>query len=170
MATKSLTPAEHYARELTERIRHATLQLSELLSEAYEGQHYRSLGYGSWRAYIDGEFDFTSNYAYRLVKQGATVKMLKAGIAEVLPDGNSSDEIHITEAQARDIAPVFDAVMEEVRSQVGAGVGPSEAVETAVARGRQSIRRVPIDGGEFIDEVPEHIHSWVCSECGEVMQ
>lgn len=172
--------SEQYARDLTDRIRNATESLYSLLLEAWESECFKHLGYKSWSAYIDGEFDFNRQHSYRLLTAAKATKQLQAAAEELSPKGDTRDEIHIPERVARDIAAVLPAVIEDVKSQVAAGVSTERAVEAAVERGRQAVRLQqskpePMRRGARFEDEPEddlptrdvHEHVWVCSICGE---
>ena len=154
-----VSPAsEKYARDLTERIRNATEGLYTLLLEAWESQAYKLLGYRSWSGYIDGEFDFNRAHSYRLINQAKVVQALRAGVS---PIGDSFEPIHVSEYEARNIAPAIEVVTERVREQVAAGVAPREAVVVAI----EEIRRPSMP--QPFEERAEHEHEFVCRICGE---
>lgn len=166
-----ISPAgEAAARKLTNEIKRAADNLWELLLEAWNSKAHVSLGYKSWNAYIDGEFDFGRQYSYRLINQGQVIKSLREA-AEVSPMG---DRLTVSEREARDVAPVIGDVVAEVREQVSAGVEPQEAVRVAVER----VRAMPVTSGPFSsgfdhiaddDEPSTCVHEYVCRHCGELL-
>jgi hypothetical protein len=115
------------ARELTERIRVATTELAKLLAEAHDGEAWRALGYSSWSAYIDGEFDFKRAHSYRLLHQAKAIEVLSAAAGE---------PVAVSESAARSIAGRLPETAERVASAVGAGAEPSEAVKRALEEQR----------------------------------
>jgi hypothetical protein len=144
------------ARQLTDEIKAAADNLWELLTEAWNAKAYASLGYKSWRAYIEAEFDFSRQYSYRLINQGQVIKQLREAAkvspvgddsdSEVLPGGNNV--IVVSEREARDIASVIDVVAHDVREQVDAGVPAQDAVRSAV----ESHRQAPVIRSRFDDD------------------
>lgn len=163
--TRALTNEARWAREITERIRRATDDLYTLLLEVYETEVYKHLGYKTWTAYIDGEFEFNRQHSYRLLTQARVVKMIRAGLS---PSGDTRDAIHITEAAARDIAPLVGEVIDTARDRVAAGETPREAVRAAVAITRSRFDDGYDEPDEPIREV-EHVHEFVCRSCGELL-
>jgi len=145
------------ARDLTERIKLTAGNLADMLWEARGKKVWATLDYPSWNAYIDAEFDFQKAYANRLVRQAKTNYEL-AVAAQVDPIGSTAPTL--PEGAARELRPVLSGVTADIRSQVEAGVEPVAAVEAAVERGRQAVKS---DDTAIV----EHVHSWVCSVCGE---
>jgi hypothetical protein len=115
------------ARALTERIRVATTELAKLLAEAHDGEAWRALGYTSWSAYIDGEFDFNRRRSYQLLHQAKTIEVLSEAAGEA---------VAVTEREARSIAGRLPETAERVAAAVGAGHEPSEAVKRALEEQR----------------------------------
>lgn len=107
------------ARELTIKIKSATYQLWSLLLEAHEGKAWKALGYASWEAYIDAEFDMSRQYAYRLLDHGRVIRALEEAAGESVAHGRQ-----ITERVSRDIKPVLPDVTREIRERVEAGGDP----------------------------------------------
>lgn len=98
------------AEEITNAIKSTAIALHALLARAHEGKAYRALGYGTWKEYIDSEFDFSTQRAYQLLNLDRTIK----AIEEVAPDGYQAK---ITEAQARDIKRELPKITEQIAEQ-----------------------------------------------------
>lgn len=77
---KPLTKAA--ARKLTDRIAMATGLLWQMVAEAHEREAWRALGYDSWQAYVDAEFQISRSQAFRLLTQARVVGELVAAGAE----------------------------------------------------------------------------------------
>src|SRR5690349_8365977 len=58
------------ARQLTDQIKDTADQLWKLLLRAYEGKAWTALGYQTWEAYTNAEFDMRRDYAYKVLRQG----------------------------------------------------------------------------------------------------
>src|SRR5690606_38125627 len=126
MPSYHLTTADReYAQDLTRRIKHAADNLWELLLEAWNSKAHISMGYRSWNAYVDAEFDFSRQQSYRLVNQGQVIKQLREA-ASLSPNGDSSG-VRVSEWEARHIseshhrgqgAVVHPEVIEHVQEQV----------------------------------------------------
>lgn len=101
------TPEE--ARALTDQIKGATEALWSMLAEAHDRQAWRALGYGSFRDYVDAEFNISRGHAYRMLDQARVIAAL-AEVAQVSPSGDTG----ITEAAARDLKPHLTVVKELV--------------------------------------------------------
>lgn len=134
---------EREARDLTDRIKGTAEQLWSLLLEAHERQAWRPLGYTSWSVYIATEFDMTKRHANRLVAQGQVIRELE----EVV--GPSGPTLHVTEAETRDLKPVIDDVVEEVRVRTAAEPErpPAEVVRDVVEETRERLRESDDDPG-----------------------
>lgn len=132
---------EREARDLTDRIKATAEQLWTLLLEAHDRQAWHALGYGTWSAYIDAEFDMGRAHAYRLLDQARVIRALEAVVS---PDGDTP--VHVTEAEARDIKPVLDEVVEEVaaRTEAEPDRPPAEVVAEVVEKARAK-KRAPDD-------------------------
>lgn len=105
------------ARSITQRIKQSTDDLGALLLEAQEREAWKALGYGSWSAYVAGEFDFKRSRSYQLLSQ--------AKINRALPAGE-----RVSEPEARRLSTSVDT-------------SDSEAVRAAVAE----VRAHPKPGG-----------------------
>ncbi len=135
------------ALALTDQIKGAADRLWELLLEAHERRAWNALGYRGWGEYIEGEFQHTRRWGYRLVDQGIVIRAIQEA-AGVCPKG------HISERVARDIKPHLAAVTQEIRERVTRGDEPEVAVKETVAAVRaMATPRVNHCSGET--ETPE---------------
>ena len=105
--TTDVALTENQARELTERIKTPTTRLWELLAEAHEGQAWQALGYESWKAYIQAEFDMSARHSYRLLDQASVITAIRdISDPRVTPD--------ITEREARRLKPHLAEVKDHI--------------------------------------------------------
>lgn len=159
-----------YAEKLTRQIKSAADDLWSLLLQAWESKAHVSMGYRTWGAYIEGEFDFSRQQSYRLVNQGQVIRQLREA-GGVSPMGDNSRGVTVSEREARAIAPVIGAVVDEVRESVGAGVPVVEAVRLAVETHRSG---PGFTRTQFNDDFPEEpsscAHEYICRFCGELIQ
>ncbi len=128
-----------YARKVTEEIKTATEDLVRLLHQMQDEELWRHLGYNSWKAYIDAEFDFSERRSYQLLRYDRVLKALDDGT-----DVQSSDEIHISEAESRGVDLEGDVMSQvrDVRQRVAEGKAAKQAAEPRT-----------------------HEHRFVCSVC-----
>lgn len=145
-----LTPDE--AQVLTAKIKAHVTQAWLLITEAHDRRAYKALGYDTFAAYVEAEFDMKRAHAYRLINQGRVIAELAhaAGVStlvdtdDVSPMGDTGTMVpSVTEREARDLKPVLPAVAGDVRDRVAAGAPPAEAIAQAVAQARadrQAIR------------------------------
>lgn len=144
------------AERLTKRIQAAADDLWTLLLEAWNRKAHVAMGYKTWTAYVEAEFDFSRRQSYRLIHQGQVTKQLReaAGVTH-------GSQIAVTEREARDLA----AHMPEVIDQIESGV----PVRVAVERVRETVTRSRFDDGYDIpDEPASCAHEYVCRHCGEL--
>jgi hypothetical protein len=138
------------ARELTNRIKDAVESLWSLLLEAHERKAWLALGYETWQAYVETEFNMARSRSYQLLDQGRVVRALRGAAV--------STSVDITEAEARDIKPVLPQVVEQVRTKIETGTPPVEAVKEAVEEAREFKRTdtpvIPITRKEEITPAP----------------
>lgn len=123
---------EDEATEITGAIRSTITATYVLLYRAHEGKAYKALGYGSWKEYIAGEFDFSVQRSYQLLDLAKTVEVIES----VAPGGT---DLSLTEAQARDIKRELPKITERVKEET-AGKDPAEAsdiVDSIVEDSRQ---------------------------------
>lgn len=87
------------AQALTVRIRESATNFGELLLEAQDGEAWRALGYASWGAYVDGEFDFKRSRSYQLLTQAKVNKALAA----------AGSDLRVNERAARELSTMVDS-------------------------------------------------------------
>lgn len=133
LTVQPLTPLE--ARELTDRIRGAAVQLHDLLLEAYARGAWSALGYTSWREYATQELSISQSRAYRLLDQASVI----AAIAEA--SGSEISQVgKISALAASEIKDVLPDVTAAIQEKVAAGAEPTEAVREAVTEAREAKR------------------------------
>lgn len=127
----ALELTEVEARQLTDQIKETAEQLWRLLLRAYEGKAWKALGYITWAAYVNAEFDMSRTHSYAILNQG---RMILAIENAVLPMGNTEmsyvQDISVREAQ--DIRPVIDVITTRIREEVMDV--PEEEVKEIVAK------------------------------------
>lgn len=159
IAPTTTTLTREQARDLTDRINSTAGDLCLLLVEAHEREAWRALGYDSWRAYATAELEISKSQAYRILDHGrVTMALLNAVTdddADFSPNGEKPS-ISITEVEARDIKPVLDDVVEEVKERVAAGEKPADAVKQAVASHRPPPASKPAAPADEPGEDDEH--------------
>jgi hypothetical protein len=131
------------ARRITDRIKAGLDELWALLLEAHERRAWAALGYGTWEAYVQGEFAMSRQQSYRLLDQGRVIREIRAVVEPVSPMGDTT----VSEREARDLAPDLPEVVDEVRDEVDK-LGPepepeqvADAVKDVVTRRRRSWAR-----------------------------
>ncbi len=128
-----------YARDVTEKIKGAVADLWKLLEQMQGEELWRHLGYGSWKAYVEGEFDFGVRRSYQLLHHGKLLKELQART-----DVHGGEENHISEAESRGVDLEGDVMSQvrDVRQRVAEGKAAKQAAEPRT-----------------------HEHRFVCSVC-----
>ena len=107
--------------KLTKAISATSEALWKLLYIAHSTEVYKKQGFKTWKDYIDKNFSISRSTANALVTQGAVIE----GITQAAPEGV---DIHITQAQARDLKKVIEEVATVVAERT-AGKSPEEAEE-----------------------------------------
>lgn len=107
--------------KLTKAISATSEALWKLLYIAHSTEVYKKQGFKTWKDYIDKNFSISRSAANALVTQGAVIE----GITQAAPEGV---DIHITQAQARDLKKVIEEVATVVAERT-AGKSPEEAEE-----------------------------------------
>lgn len=79
-----LTPDE--AQVLTAKIKAHVTQAWLLITEAHDRRAYKALGYDTFAAYVEAEFDMKRAHAYRLINQGRVIAELAhaAGVSTLV--------------------------------------------------------------------------------------
>lgn len=93
------------------------------IEEAHRGQAWRALGYASWAAYLDAEFDIGKSRGYQLVNHARAVRAL----AEAAGYDPESTRVDFHEKMTRDLD--VDAVAAEVAEQVTDDMPEAERVD-----------------------------------------
>lgn len=145
MATKISTPAEQsgvpgvskermaHAKRHADKIRKAAGELWDLLEVAHREEHWRLLGYRSWKSYVEIEFDMSKRNANRLVAQGTVIRAIEGGTARpALP--RTKRETIVTADDASVLARDLETVVTEVQAAQANGAAPRDAVKAAVAK------------------------------------
>jgi hypothetical protein len=122
LATRVATVKE--AKDLTGRIKGAAGDLWALLGEAHKKQVWKPLGYNSWAAYTNAEFDMTKRHANRLIAHAEVVKAIEL---EVGPQGPTPYE-----KRTRGVAQHIPEFRQTIRDEIRDGNTPEEAVELAI--------------------------------------
>ena len=98
MTTAMVLLTKNAAKALTKRIQATGADLAALLLEAHDGEAWRAMGYASWAAYVDGEFEFTRQHSYLLIGQGrVNAALVEAGSSE-----------RATVREAREVSYAYD--------------------------------------------------------------
>lgn len=135
------------ATKLTDLIRGAAEDLWKLLHEAHERKAWQALGYSSWAAYVETEFDMTRQHANRLVAQAEIVKELEAASGtRVFQPPPVRDVYEVRERLPEIVADVKDAVAD--------GVAPEQAVQEAIELANNGVCEVR---DRSADQSPEEI-------------
>jgi hypothetical protein len=112
---RALAPAE--ARALTDEVKHDLGALREKLLRLYEGEAHLALGYSSWRAYWEAEFETHWRTGYRELEAARVDRAIGPWANGPLP-----------ERQARELVPLLDdeaeliAAWRELKAQRGGDV------------------------------------------------
>lgn len=80
-----------------------------LLYAAHERKAHKALGYDTWEDYVRTEFDMSRSRSYQLISQARVVLEISAAV---------STDVDISEAEARDLAPVLDEAKDAVAKAV----------------------------------------------------
>lgn len=107
------------AEEITEAIRATATATFVLLDRAHRHKAHKALGYETWAAYVEKEFDMSVQRSYQLLDLSKAVAMIE----EATPEGTV---VKLTEAQARDIKRELPRITEQVQAETS-GKSPEEA-------------------------------------------
>ncbi|MBN7758954.1 hypothetical protein JYP46_19170 [Nitratireductor aquimarinus] len=121
------------AKEITDRIRDSIEKTYELVLRAYERKAWKALGYKTWEAYVQTEFDMSRRRSYQLLDQGRVIRAI-----EEAAGGNVNHGTQISERDAREIKSKLPEIKEEIRSRVEAGQEPDRAAEKAIAEAKRA--------------------------------
>jgi len=138
------------AKALTDRIRDSIEKTYELVLRAYERKAWKALGYKTWEAYVQTEFDMSRRHSYRLLDQGRVIRAIEEAAGE--------NVTHVAQITAREVAAVKDdipAVVEEAKARADEGEDPALVVkEIAAERLAEKIKAksdaAPVIQGETV--------------------
>lgn len=146
--TTPLTTDE--ARTLTASIHNAFEVSYVLLARAHAGKAWLALGYNSWSDYVREEFDMSRSRAYQFLDQARVIAEIEASV----PEGT---QVHLSEAEARDLKGVLEDLVPEIRDATE-GLAPAEAekvLEEMVETQRERLREARERAAESADEDEE---------------
>lgn len=133
-----LGPSE--ARRLTEEVKRDAQALWRKLVDLYEGGAHTALGYSSWHAYCEAEFDMGQSRSYQLLDAGRVAHAL---------DSTNGGTAPLNERQARELVPLVNdegeavQVWSEVRAEHGERL-TAQKVRTAVEKKRAPKPATPL--------------------------
>lgn len=116
------------AKALTDRIRDSIEKTYELVLRAYERKAWKALGYKTWEAYVQTEFDMSRRRSYQLLDQGRVIRAIEEAVGENVQ--------HVAQITAREVAAVKDdipAVVEEAKARADEGEDPALVVKEIAA-------------------------------------
>ena len=153
------------ARVLTERLKvefevlgAEVESLGRALELAQRRQAWKVLGYDSWNAYVEAEFEMTRQHANRLVSHQRFVLALAPRLATSEVDTTGTSGSTLTEGETRAVRS-DPAKAARVRRAVAQGVAPAEAIKRATRRTKDST------GAPC--EHPRTVTVVVCADCGK---
>lgn len=120
------------AQALTDRIRNAVENISQLVSEARDRRAWKALGYKTWEEYVKAEFGMGRSYSYRVADHGHFLAVIAEAAGELSPMGD------IPERATREIKENLPAVAAEIKERVAAGEEPAKAVKETVDAARDA--------------------------------
>jgi uncharacterized membrane protein YgaE (UPF0421/DUF939 family) len=125
------------ATALTQRIRTAVHGLGKMLLEAHDHKAWKALGYKTWSAYVEGEFDMGRAHSYRLLDHGRVIKAIEDATGKVSPMGD------ISERTARELKDDLPAATAEIAARSEQGEEPAQsAKEIAAERKAAKVKAV----------------------------
>jgi hypothetical protein len=116
------------AAQITERIHQSVESVWDLITEAYERQAWKALGYESWKGYVTREFKMSERRSYQIIDRGKVIKAL----TEAASPTEQLFSPDISEGKARKIKPRLEEVTAAVEEKVAEGVEPHEAIREVV--------------------------------------
>lgn len=140
---------ESEARDITEKIKGTTNLLYLLIKRAHAGKAYKALGYSSFEAYVNTEFNYSRSYAYKLLNQATVIEAIES----VVPEGT---EVYVGELTARGLKGALPELLEDIEERT-AGATPEEAsrlLEEAI-RDVQTQKEAEDNFDEDYDSFPE---------------
>ena len=168
-----ITPAapmtKAQAKKVTTAIRQTADDLWDLLRVAHEGQAWVALGYPTWGAYVETEFNMTRRNANRLVAQAEVIKAIEAagaGRARPAPDPDAGRARPASRVAKRYAAPPVSARQAaDIRRTPGALSTITDAVTKGASPGDAVKAAAPVEThsrGRHVAEhhAPERIGPW----------
>lgn len=140
MSAIEVTLTEAAARILTDEVKADAAALWSKLLRLYEGGAHLALGYSSWGAYYEAEFDGSKSRGHQLLDA--------ARVIEALPRSTIVDS-HPSEAVAREFVPVLKTdpeQVEEVWGEVVAEHGPAPTAKQVREHVTREVRKPITDG------------------------
>lgn len=138
------------------------------IEEAYRGQAWRALGYESWEAYLDAEFEISRSRGYRLVTHAAAVRELTAAAGLESPMGDIPERrtrgLDVASASA-EIAAAVDDLPDDAPASARVDLVKrvvTEHYETDAQRREREATAVV----EAIAKDPEADNSTIAGRCG----
>lgn len=123
---------------LTAKIKGHVSQAWLLLLEAHDRHAYTALGYSSFGAYVETEFEMSRQNAYRLLDLGRVIREIEeaAGVSRARDNGDDVPPPHLSQREAAELKDNMDDLAEEIRNRRDAGETPSEAMHNALGARR----------------------------------
>lgn len=159
-----LTPDD--ARQITDRIKHGTEVIYDLVKEAYQRRAWVALNYASWDAYLDGEFQGAPLSLPRETRKEAVQSLKAAGLslrAIAAATGTSPQTVANDAAAAssgasaqvsNSLTPEQEQRLAEIEAKVADESGSYELTdeEHAEATELRELRDTPLVDAELVDE------------------
>lgn len=127
------------ARILTDRIAASADKLWKLLADAHDRGAWSALGYDSWAAYVDAEFEISRGQAFRLLDQARVAGALEAAVGEPVP---------VSARQAAVLRHEPAKAAKRAAKAIGKGTDPKAAVAREVERVRSRATSKQGEGSE----------------------
>ncbi len=119
------------AKEITDRIRDSIEKTYELVLRAYERKAWTALGYKTWEAYVQTEFDMSRRRSYQLLDQGRVIRAIEEAVGE-----NVQHAAQISYRDAEEVKGDIPAVAAEAKARAEKGEDPAQAAKDIAAKKR----------------------------------
>lgn len=136
---KEVIMSEKEAVALTDSIKSTATAVCLLIKRAHDERAWEALGYDSWSAYIEGEFDFSRVRSYQLLAQGKVIESINEA---------AGAELYLTEKEAKSIKQELGTITQKIKEETDDL--DSEEDRTAVAK---SIIDDEIESQRYNDEI-----------------
>lgn len=103
--SNELVMSEAEAKNITNSIRTTATAVCLLLKKAHDEKAWKTLGYKSWKEYIEEEFDFSRARSYQLLEQGNIIE----AVSKV-----SDSKLYLTEKEAKTIKDELPKITEKI--------------------------------------------------------